>query len=798
MSSWLFMNIKQITSVILFFFLGFICTYGQSGTIQGTIVNKLTNEPVPFAPVILSGTTIGTTSGEDGTFEMKGLKPGVYNLEVAVIGFKRFSLFDLEIRPTKITRLKIELEEELRNLNEVEIKPTPFVKIEEAPVSIHTIGVVEIKRNPGGSRDISKALQSLPGVAATASFRNDLVIRGGSSNENRFYMDGVEVPNINHFSTQGATGGPAGMINVDFIREVDFYSGAFPASRGNALSSVLDFKLKDGRDDKMGYSFTLGASDLAATAEGPVSKKTTFTASWRRSYLQFLFKALGLPFLPKYDDFLVKGKVKLDTKNEITIIGLGAMDDVTLNLAQDETEFQQYLLGNLPENKQWSYTGGVIYKHYQTKGYYTLVFSRNELNNKAFKYKDNDPSDPANLILDYNSSEQENKIRMEHTSRMHGFKIVYGLSGETALYKNTTFNQVPFVGAVNYNSEINFIKYGAFTQVSTGVFGNKLDISLGLRVDGNTYTNSLSNPLNQFSPRLSISYPVTDRFRINANTGRYHQLPAYTILGYRNSSGSLVNRGVSYIRCWHYVGGIEYTTPSFLRVTVEGFLKNYSRYPFDLRDSISIANQGSDFGVVGTVPVRSDNKGRAYGAEVLVQQKLNHNVYGILSYSFVRSEFEDYNGRYIPASWDYQHILSVTAGKYLKKNWEIGARFRFNSGSPYTPYQLAASMEKSNFDITGQGILDKQKLNTLRTEAFHQLDVRVDKKYFFRKWSLNLYLDIQNIYNSKTTLSPYLSVKRDAAGKPLTDSASPGSYLPDFIPNESGSVIPTIGIILEF
>ena len=784
--------------LILLFFCGISSAFAQSGVIQGKIVNKLTNEPVPFAPVIIAGTTIGSTTNEAGVFELKGLNPGVYNLVVAVIGFKRFSLFDLEVKATRITQVQIELEEEAKSLSEVEVRPQPFTKIEEAPVSIHTIGEVEIKRNPGANRDISKALQSLPGVAATASFRNDLIIRGGSSNENRLYLDGIEVPNINHFSTQGATGGPVGMINVDFIREVDFYSGAFPSARGNALSSVLDFKLKDGKDDKMGYSLTLGASDLGLTAEGPISGKTTFIASWRRSYLQFLFKAIGLPFLPKYDDFLVKGKIKLDTKNEITVLGLGAIDNVSLNLDQNETEFQQYILGNIPVNSQWNYTGGVIYKHFQPKGYYTIAISRNELNNQAIKYRENDDTDPANLILDYNSSEQENKLRVEHTGRVNGYKITYGINGESALYRNTTYNRVPFVGTVNYRSELGLMKYGAFAQLSKDLFRNKLALSLGLRVDGNNFNSEMENPFNQLSPRLSASYSINDRFRINANAGTYFQLPAYTILGYRDSTTTLVNKNVSYIQCDHFVGGIEYTSPAFLRVTVEGFLKNYSHYPFDLRDSISIANQGSDFGVVGTVPVNSMNKGRAYGAEILVQQKLNKNMYGILAYTFVRSEFQDYKGDYIPASWDYQHILSVTAGKYLKKNWEIGARFRYNSGSPYTPYQVAASMEKSNFDITGQGILDKQKLNSLRTESFHQLDVRVDKKYYFKKWSLNVYLDIQNLYNSKTTLSPYLSVQRDSDGNPTEDPANPGSYSPNFIKNESGTVIPTIGLILEF
>lgn len=129
----------------------------------------------------------------------------------------------------------------------------------------------------------------MPGVASTASFRNDILIRGGAPNENRFYLDGIEVPNINHFATQGSSGGPVGLINVDFVREVDFYSGAFPANRGNTLSSVLDMKFREGRKDRLGLNFTVGSSDVGLSFEGPKGKKSSFIAYARRSYLQFIF-----------------------------------------------------------------------------------------------------------------------------------------------------------------------------------------------------------------------------------------------------------------------------------------------------------------------------------------------------------------------------------------------------------------------------------------------------------------------------------------------------------------------------
>ncbi|MFZ7122300.1 MAG: TonB-dependent receptor [Bacteroidota bacterium] len=790
----------RIRLFLLFLLFGQVAfAQAPSATLNGQVVDKLSNQPIPFAPVQISGTTIGTTTDEQGRFEFRGLTPGIYNIEVTSVGYDKAAVFEIDVSSTRVRPVRVELVARSTELEEVTVRPDPFVKLEEAPVSVYNVGEVEIKRNPGANRDISKALQSLPGVAATASFRNDLIIRGGSSNENRFYLDGIEVPNINHFATQGSTGGPVGMINVDFIREVDFYSSAFPAARGNTLSSVMDFKLKEGRAERMGYTLTLGASDLAATVDGPLSEKVNFIASWRRSYLQFLFKAIGLPFLPTYDDFLVKTKWKIDDRNEITFLGLGADDRVRLNLEQDETDLQQYLLNNLPVNTQWNYTVGAVYRRYRTNGYSLFALSRNQLQNDAEKFQDNDASSENNRLLDYSSRETENKFRYEQVERIGSQKLTFGMNLESAEYANRTFNRLPYVGEVRYQSDISFYKAALFAQWSISALREDLTLSAGFRLDANTFNDRMQRPQDQFSPRLSLSYRLSDRFRFNANAGRYFQLPAYTILGFRDNAGTLVNKvDARYMQCDHLVAGFEYTAPSFVRITLEGFYKNYSQYPFNLRDSISIANQGSDFGTVGTVPVRFDNRGRSYGVEFMVQQKLFKKVFGILAYTLLRSEFEGLDGRYLPSSWDFRHVVSLTGGKYFPKNWQVGFRFRFNSGTPYTPFDVAASVEKSNFDITGQGIPDRTAINALRTDAFHQLDLRIDKKYYYKKWSLNFFLDVQNVYNQVTEFAPYVSVQRNANGQPIVDPNNTDAYLPLLIPNEAGSLIPSIGIVAEF
>lgn len=790
---------KKLVLLLLFLLVSVILP-AQQCLVSGHVYNSINNDPIPYAIILLKDarSTFNTTSDSAGNFQLTVNSPGMYNLDVLMSGFNKSTLYDLNIRPDRTTILNIQLEENTKKLNEVKVEAAAFEKKEESPLSLRTIGVAEIKRSPGGNRDISKVIQSLPGVASIPSFRNDLIVRGGSANENRFFIDGIEVPNINHFATQGASGGPVGMLNVDFIQDVNFFSGAFPANRGNAMSSVLDFKYKDGREDKPAYALSLGASDLSATFDGPLSSKSTLIASYRRSYLQFLFSALGLPFLPIYNDFQFKYKYKPDHKNEFTFIGLGAYDVVSLNKKANETEKQKYILGYIPENNQWNYTVGGTYKHYFKNSYLTVVVSRNHLNNQALKYQNNDKSDQSKKILDYTSEEIENKFRIEETSRKGSWKFNYGICIEDATYTNTTFNKVPYVGIVNYNAKINLLKYAGFAQVCKTFSRIATVISLGARVDGNNYSSSQNNPADQFSPRLSITKNLGEHVSINASAGIFYQLPTYTILGYKNNNGTFVNKEVQYIQNRQVVVGLEYVTNNNARVTLEGYYKRYNHYPFNLVDSISIANEGSDFGVVGDVPVDSRSKGRAYGIELLIQQKLYKDFYALLAYTFGKSEFTNIDNNYTASSSDFRNTMSLTAGKIFKKNWEAGIKFRMSSGAPYTPNDIEATALKSNWDITGQAVRDYSQLNSGRTNVFHQLDIRIDKKYYFKKSSLDLYVDIQNLYNQKTVFNPNITVVRDQNGNAITDPQDTNKYLIKELENSSGTVVPTIGFIFEF
>jgi len=769
----------------------------QGGILKGKVVEKGTASPVELATVVIEGKSLGATTDSTGAFVITGIPAGTYNIQISCLGYLPQSIFEIEITNAKPGIIKAELEKSATQLGEVEVKAAQFHKEDESPISVRTIGVNEIQRNPGGNRDISRVIQSLPGVGFSTAFRNDLIIRGGSPAENKFYLDDIEIPNINHFATQGGSGGPVGLINVDFIREVNFYSSAFAADRGNTLSSNMDIRLRDGRDDRFGLTATLGITDAALSAEAPLGKKknVTILASVRSSYYNWFFKLIQVPIFPNYNDAQIKIKWKIDPKNEFEFLSLTACDIFKLNMNANSTELQQYDLRSIPENNQWSYTNGVKLTHFFNNSYLQTVVSSSELVNDIFKYTNNDPS--LAKTINYASIESESKLRMEYIANKNGWKYYVGINYELAYYYNHSQFTGPYFN-YNYLTNLFLNKYGAFTSVSRRFANERLLMSLGIRFDGNNYNKNTANIFNQTSPRFAMSYNITENVRWNFNTGYYHEMPAYTVLGYRDSTNTLVNQHrITYVHCLHVVTGIDYETRFNSRVSVEGFFKQYFNSPFLLDDSIALANLGGDYGVVGNDPTASSAKGRAYGAEFLYEQKLFKGWYGIVSYTLFWSQFQNGQGKYVSSTWDTRNIISITAGKKLPHNWEVGIRYRIQGGTPYTPYNIAYSSLIPVYNANPSGVFDYSQLNSLRLPWFHQLDMRITKKWYLPVVSVELYLDVQNVYYAKTTGVPILDYVTDANGTPLL-TANHMSYQTKLLPNTTQVIQPQLGLILTY
>lgn len=790
----------------LFVTLTLTTLWGQTGQIKGVVRDQMTNEVLPYANVVVFGTVNGTMTDSIGRFSISNIADEFVKLQISMVGYETLISEPIVVSKVRIVNMDFVLIPLSEALAEVKITAPTSPQKAESPVSLQRIGIDLIEKGAGSNRDIGKVLQSFPGVGGTSSFRNDLIVRGGGPSENRFYLDGIEIPTLNHFSTQGASGGPVAILNVDFIREVDFYSGAFPSARGNALSSVFEFKQIDGNKDKAGFKGSVGASEIAMSLNTPVGKNTTLLASARRSYLQFLFNQLGLPFLPTFNDFSFKVKTNFNQHNELTVLGVGAIDQFKLNTGiENPDEETAYILGYLPVNTQWNYATGAVYKHYFSKSYMTVVLSRNFLNNKSYKYLNNIEI-PENKTYDYTSTEAENKLRLEYNARPHDLAINGGVSLEWADYTNQTYNVIYQDGETidrYYDTSLGVFKWGAFGSVSHPFLNKRLMLSGGLRVDANNYSSQMSNPIDQFSPRISASYRVTSPFTLSASVGRFYQLPAYTTLGYQLNN-QYVNRanGVKYIKADHYVAGVAFKPDENLKISLEGFIKLYDKYPFSVTDSVSLASKGSDFGVFGDEEVTSTSTGRTNGLELLVQQRTKGGLSYMMAYTFVRSEFSDYKGDLVASSWDSKHLLTFTLTQKLKQNWNVGMKWRYIGGLPYTPYDFEKSSMVLAWDARGREYLDYSQFNAKRLEPFHQLDLRVDKSYFFKQWTFSFYLDIQNVYNSQSNNPAKLVQVKDIDNQPIVinpgDDLAMQKYQLKELQTTSGTVLPTIGMIIEF
>jgi len=773
----------------------------QKGTIKGRIFNAKTNEAVEFANILIQGTSIGSTSDFDGNFVFTGVEPGFVRLTVSSIGFETTNSTEIQVQGNQISFIDISMNQSAFSIDEVVVGQSLTLKRIESPISVLSVGVQDIEKSAGANRDVSKVVQALPGVGATDPNRNDLIVRGGGPSENVFYLDGIEIPVINHFATQGSSGGAVGIINPDFVREINFYTGAFPSNRTNALSSVMEIKQKDGSKDRVHTKLSVGASDAALTVDGPIGENSTFIVSARQSYLQLLFKAIGLPFLPTYNDFQLKYKYQINKKNEISFIGIGAIDNLTLNteLQETGTESQKYLLTYLPIYEQWNYTNGIVYKHFGENTIDQWVLSRNMLRNKNYKFEDNDES--KEQTSNYLSDEIENKLRFERDYPYLPIKIKVGAGLRMSKYTNSTYRQLYANNAVNeirYQTDLKLFGYQVFAQASDEYLNDRLKLSFGVSMVGNNYNDNMANPINQLSPRLSSSYAITDKLDFNANIGRYASRPAYTTMGYRDSTnGPLVNQNedLKYIISNQAIAGFDFRPMDKMRFTVEGFYKHYLQYPLSVLDGLSIASKGDDYGQIGDEEIVSTGKGRAYGVEFLFKV-MEWNKLNITStYTYFRSEFTDVDAVYRPSSWDTRHMLNLIASYKLPKNWNIATRWRYVGGAPYSPIDEEKSSLIAAWDITNQPYLDYSNFNSMRLDNTHQLDLRIDKEFYFEKWVLNVYTDIQNAYAFKTEGSP-IYTNKDTDGNVVYKDAD-NYQLRQLDDNYNGTLLPTIGIIIK-
>ncbi|HPO54755.1 MAG TPA: TonB-dependent receptor [Ignavibacteriaceae bacterium] len=737
----------------------------QTGNIMGKVTDIITKQPLIGVNVVIIGTTFGGATNISGEYTISNIPVGTYQLRASAIGFESQTKSDVTVISAKPAMIDFSLQETILEIDNVVVTSDFFRKPPTEISSVRSFSYEEIRRAPGGFEDVIRALSVLPGVAQADAGRNDLVVRGGAPSENLYLVDGFVVQNINHFGTQGATGGPLSYINLDFVRETSFATGGFSAIYGDKLSSVLSVNLRDGRKDKLGGKLTISASQFGLNLEGPVDSKSTFLFSARRSYLDLIFKAAGFGFVPEYYDVLGKYSYDFDPKNSLSFLLIGAFDNVRyFNDTEEKRKDNARILGS----NQMQYITGFSFRHLFDNGFYTLALSRNLVD-----YDTAQRDTLQNPIFLNKSKEEENTLRADIIFKLSP-KSEVNFGGNIRLIQfdadillpsfRTSFGEILNITSLKDRSD--FWKSDLFALYS-GFYYNRWRVNVGIRGD---YFNAISNKFT-VSPRFSTSYLLSDVTEVSFSTGIYYQNPSYIWLIADNS-----NRDLKQIKVNQYILGLDQRIRNDINLKVEGFYKDYSNYPASvLRPYLVLANTGAgfagsddNFSAFGLETLVSEGSGYARGVELSMQKKsAGTNHYGILSLTYSESRFKALDGVERKGSYEQNWIVNLSAGYIFNEKWEASLKFRFATGRPYTPYNPDGTQSVANF-------------NTKKFPETHSLDIRIDRRWNFNNWTLITYIDIQNIYNRNNSST----IRWDYEKMQVAESSSIG-------------ILPSIGISLE-
>lgn len=755
--------------VLLFSLPGMVEGFSQEvpvirGKVVGEVFHATTLEPLPGANVIVVGTTLGAASDENGYFEIDNIPVGTYSIRASVIGFTPRILSDVVVSVARPAEVRLGLIEASIELDEINVVADYFQKLPEAPLSTQVQSYEEIRRLPGSLEDVVRAISILPGVAQVEAGRNDLIVRGGAPSENLYVVDNLEVPNINHFGTQGASGGPLSFINLDFVERTSFSTGGFGVQYGDKLSSVLNISLRDGRTDRLGGKATISASQFGLDLEGPAAETGAFVLSARRSYLDFIFKAAGFGFVPEYWDFLGKVHYHLGKNDKLNILAIAALDNVRFfNETQDKRYDNSRILGS----DQNQVIGGISWRHIFGSGFSTLTFGQTYVD---YEYIQSDSL--LNPMFSNRSYEHESSLSGDilfHVSKET--ELSFGARAKVVRFRSdidlkpfwTNFGQLLSVDALY---EASAFKGAVFGQLSREI-GN-LRVVAGLRGD---FFNLIRDNI-ALAPRLSGTYALSPALSLSASVGRYYQAPSNVWL-----TAHAENRDLKFAAVNQYVASIEHILRQDTKISLEVYLKKYFQYPSSLdRPFLVMANTGAGFGgsedgyaSFGLDRLVSKGSGRARGVEFFVQKKLSDiPCYGTVSVSYNESSFKALDGVNRPNSFDQRWIINLGGGYVFNEQWEFSTKFRFATGRPYTPFG-------------GNGAQSALLYNSARVRANHSLDVRVDRRWLFESWTLITYIDIQNIYNRKPVTVPRYDVRTGT----LDETSTIG-------------ILPSIGVSAEF
>ncbi len=725
----------------------------NTSSVTGTVTGHETQNPVPDVTVKILELGDSTLTDVSGKFEFRNIPFGTYSIRLSAPGYETQVKTDVVVVSSRPSNVSVELISKGYTTAVIDVEAKYFQKSPDESTSNFNLDFEEVRRAPGAVEDVLRMVQILPGVAPGNDQRNDLIVRGGSPSENLTIIDGIEIPNVNHYPSQGSSSGPIGMINVKFIEDVNFSTGGFSARYGDKLSSVLDIKFREGYRKRFLSDINLSTAGFGGVFEGPLfSKRGSFLVSARRSFLNLIRGAIRIAAVPNYWDFNLKTVYDINKNNKLTFIGIAGLDDISFE--GDASEISDENPYGKARGNQQQFTAGFNLKSLFKKGYLETTLS----NSSNFYYYVNNDLRTDELIFDYDSYESDFNFKSELFYQINkNNNLIIGGAGRYIKFMNklyvksdtTAFGDI--LPELNIDIKKDFYKGSAFTQYTLKLFEDRLVLNAGLRYD---YFSGI-NQKYTVSPRAGVSCRITSVTAVNFSTGVFTQSPEYLWV-----TSDPKNVNLKFIRSYHYVAGIEHLFNHDLRLSVEAYYKKYTNYPVSVPiPTFALVNGGTENGPNFVGEAVSKGFGFVKGMDISLQKKLTGaGFYGMVNYSLAESRITALEGGEKPGSFDYRHNLTVIAGYQLPNDWLVGIKFRYTTGRPYTPFNVQASI------IAGRGVYETGKFNEARFKDYNRLDIRLDKKWNFKKWTIVAYVEMQNVFNTTNVYEYFWNEYRNEQG----------------------------------
>jgi len=705
----------------------------RRGKIKGQVLDRETKESLPGVYVELANIQKGTMTDKLGNFMFNDVVVGNYSVLFSLPGFDKLSKTDVIVRSKRITTIQAELKL-LPIKAEVVVTIEYFAKNEEQPTITANFSTEEVRRTPSLLSDVSRRIMGLPSVTNMNKQFNGLIVRGGSPSENGFFVDGIEIPNINHFPIQGSSAGLLSIMNIDLINNVDFYAGGFSAKYGNKLSSVTSLTLREGNRHEPDFQLDLSLAGVGATAEGSLcGGKGSWLFSARRSFFSFLLDVTGLDdddeTYPEYDDFQAKLVYDISPNHRISILNIFGADHWNIPGSEFDDESADIKINQNTVGVSWRYLWG---SHGYSNTSISHVFCKHRLN----FFEDG----VATFIK--NSQDQEFRLRNVNHFRINpSHKLDFGVEAKILKSEFNDFYSEYYDVLGNISPEmfvekdIKTQKYAAFFSYSWKPF-SKLTLTSGIRVDHFGY-----NKNTHISPRLTFTYNIGKKTSLHGASGVYYQNVPMVLICQKEAFKNLSNP-----RAYHYVLGIHHFFAKDTRMTVEVYNKQYDRFPLDTKQpSLFIIDEPAYMIFFANHEnLVSSGKARSYGIELMIQKKFTNKFYGLLGGALYRSRYRDLNGVWRNRIYDNRYNATIEAGYIPNNKWEFSMSWIFAGGMPYTPYDALASI------AIEADVFDANEINSRRFPDHNSLSIRFDRRFHFSGSNLIFFFSIWNVFNKRT------------------------------------------------